>query len=183
MYCLLIITLLAVFHDIKSYKIKNYIIVIGIVTGLFINFKEGGFQGIYYYLLAIFIPIVILLPLFLFKALGAGDIKLFSVIGCYLGISSVIKVIIFSLLMGGVMSLIYLLKTKGLSKRVYHLISYVSKMKQANSTILNKGRLNIKDIKILPYYEKEKHGREGVIHFSIAIFLGLLVFIFICETM
>ena len=179
MYCLFIITFLAVYHDLKSYKIKNYIIVIGIVSGIFINCKEAAFQSIYFYLLGMILPVLILLPLFIIKALGAGDIKLFSVIGCYLGTYSVCKVIVISFLIGAILSLFYLIKNKALIKRLDHLRSYISDLKKANPLITSQKKVNIQDISILPYYEKEKHGREGVIHFSVAIFLALVVFVII----
>lgn len=179
MYCLLIITLLAVFHDLKSYKIKNYIIIIGITTGLSFNFIEVGFQGMYYYLFAIILPVIVLFPLFLIKGLGAGDIKLFSVVGSFLGISHCFKVIIFSFLVGGFLSLIYLIKTKGFSKRFNYLISYVSRMKGKNQDLISGGKVTIKEVKLSPYYDKDIHGREGVIHFSLAILFGLIIFLFI----
>lgn len=178
MYCLLLITLLALFYDIKSYTIKNNLIVVGIISGICINFYQVGFKGIYSYIIALLLPTIIFIPLFLLKALGAGDIKLFSVIGCYLGIFAVIKVIIYSFLIGGIISVIYLIKSKSFSKRLNHLQSYISNIKEINQDSLTNNKLKYNNIKVLPYHEKEKHGREGVIHFTIAIFLALLVFTF-----
>ena len=179
MCCLLILVILAVYHDIKSFTIKNYIIIIGISTGLIFNFIEIGLKGIYPFIIAIFLPIIILFPLFIIKALGAGDIKLFSVIGCYLGISVVSKIFLLSLFIGGFISIIYLIKTKSFSIRFNHLTSYISNLIKDNYYAINTRKIRIKEIKFKPYYEKEKHGREGTIHFSIPILFALITYLLI----
>lgn len=177
MYYLLILVLLAVYHDIKSYKIKNYIIVIGIITGLAFNIRDLEFTAIYTFLLATILPIIILFPLFLIKVLGAGDIKFFSVIGSYMGVSAVVEIIIISFLIGAIISIIYLICTKSFLKRLNHLKSYISNLIKENKIVLSSGKVTIKDIKISPYYEKDKHGRQGVIHFSVAILFALLIYL------
>lgn len=177
-YSLLILVFLAVYQDIKTYKIKNYIIIIGITTGLIINIKDVGFLGIYPSLLGIILPVVLLLPLFLIKVLGAGDIKLFSVIGLYVGKDVVLKIIALSFFIGAIISIFYLIRNKLFIKRLNHLKSYISNLKREKNLGMNKGETSLKDISIYPYYDKKTQGREGVIHFSIAILLALLVYIY-----
>lgn len=179
MYCLLILTILAVYHDIKSYKIKNYIIITGYISGLAINIRRVGLLNIYAYLLALVLPLLILFPLFLIKALGAGDIKFFSVVGSYLGVYAVLKIIVISFFIGGVISIIYLIRTKSFLGRINHLTSYIFKVKELNKYMVNTREISVKNIKIPAYYNKEEHGREGIIHFSVAIFLALIFYIFI----
>lgn len=172
MYSLLIFLLLAVYHDLKSYKIKNYLIVIGVLTGLIINLIELGLVANYSFLLATIIPIIILFPLFIIKAMGAGDIKLFSIIGSYLGVYPIIKIIIISFFVGGIMSIIYLIRTKSFIKRFVHMKSYIT-------NLIRYDQISIKTMKKDPYYQKERDGREGVIHFSLAIFAAFIIYIFI----
>lgn len=124
-------------------------------------------------------PILILLPFFLFKVLGAGDIKLFSVVGCYLGISTLIQVMILSFFFGAILSILYIIRTKSLYKRISHFKSYISKVIKEYQEFIKIDKVNIKNLKIIPYYQKEEHGREGVIHFSIAIFLAFIISFYI----
>lgn len=175
MYSLLIIISLAVYQDVRSYKIKNSLIGIGLISGALINLLEVGLTKFYPFVIAMGLPILMLFPLFVFKVLGAGDIKLFSVIGCYLGIRPVFKIIIISFFMGGIISIIYLIHTKSFTKRYMHLISYISELKKGNKLVINKDKIDIKNIEIVPYYKKERDGREGIIHFSIAILLAVIV--------
>lgn len=179
MYSLLIFLLLAVYHDLKSYKIKNYLIVIGVLTGLIINLIELGLVANYPFLLATIIPIIILFPLFIIKAMGAGDIKLFSIIGSYLGVYPIIKIIIISFFVGGIMSIIYLIRTKSFIKRFIHMKSYITNLIRDDQFSINSEKTSIKTMKKDPYYQKERDGREGVIHFSLAIFAAFIIYIFI----
>ena len=72
----------AVIMDIKSDRIPNLCIVAGLLCGLAVSL---GFQDVFWpqILLRVFLPILICFPLFCMGALGAGDIKLFSVIGSF----------------------------------------------------------------------------------------------------
>lgn len=175
MTCLFLLTLLAVYQDIKSYKIKNYTIIIGIITGLSINIVEVGFIDTYPFLIGMTLPIIILFPLFLIKALGAGDIKLYSVIGGFYGTYYLVRVLIISFIFAAILSLIYLIKTRSIHKRITYLITYIQKMKEMNKGILSNKKADLKTFKIIPYYQKEKGSMEGIIHFSIAIFFALIV--------
>ena len=176
MTCLFLLTLLAVYQDITSYKIKNHTIIIGIITGFAFNIIEVGFIDTYPFLIGMTFPIIILFPLFLIKALGAGDIKLYSVIGGFYGTDYLIKVLIISFIFAAILSLIYLIRTRSIHKRITYLITYIQKMKEMNKGILsNQKAAGLKTLKIIPYYQKEKGSMEGIIHFSIAIFLALIV--------
>lgn len=169
------IILLGVFQDIRSFKIRNYTIIIGLTTGILFSVKEVGLKEIYIFLIAMIIPVIILFPLFLFKVLGAGDIKLFSVVGCYLGISTVIQVIIISFFTGAILSTFYIIRTKSLYKRISHFKEYISKIKEEYRESLTASKISITNLKIIPYYQKEEDKAEGVIHFSIAIFLAYII--------
>ncbi|MFV0344046.1 MAG: prepilin peptidase [Anaerocolumna sp.] len=166
--CLVFLLLLALSKDLKSYKIPNTIILIGYLFGLFFFCQEQEWTSIHKWVLSIFIPILILFPLFFIKALGAGDIKLFSVIGGFFGISYVINLIVISFLIGGILAVFQLCKNKNLSSRISFFLSYVKKLhlKVTTSDISNTDYV---------YYSKDKEGTRNVIHFSVAIFLGFLI--------
>ncbi len=111
--------------DLRSYKISNHLILTGIITGILFDFYEYGQAGISSWLPGILLPVILLFPLFLIKVLGAGDIKLFSVIGSFYGAAYVLKSIAAAFILGAVMSLIYLLKYKMVFSRFRHLFNYI----------------------------------------------------------
>ena len=100
----------AVVQDLRDWRIPNRLIAIGLMQGMIISAWMHGFgQGLLVSVSGSVIPVLILYVLFLMRALGAGDIKLFAVAGTFVG-TDVVRVMIYSFLAGGVISLFFLLK-------------------------------------------------------------------------
>lgn len=111
-YCLLIIIIIAVIQDIVYFRIKNLLICIGLIVGVLFVLFAANFNYAVYHLVGAVLPILLLYPLFIIRAFGAGDIKLFSVIGLFLGSHLVLNILLISVLCGGVQSLLYLVRNK-----------------------------------------------------------------------
>ena len=146
--------------DIQSFRISNRLIVSGSVFGLFFQILESGVKGAGVFLLNVSIPVILFYLLFLIRALGAGDIKLFSMIGGIWGFQMLCKTIAVSFLVGAVLSLCKLLYHRNLISRLLVFKGYVRQ-------VLNTGRLS--------EYPQEVQGKQHVIHFSIAILIGYAV--------
>ena len=89
---LVIILSVAVFTDFKSGKIPNILILVGSITGIIAGQPPGD------YLLRAVLIILLLFPFYLIKALGAGDIKCFSMIALYLDSDSLLSAILYTFL-------------------------------------------------------------------------------------
>ena len=150
----------AVWNDCISYKVRNSIIIMGLTAGFLFRIEECGVRGIVIWFLGVALPIVLFWMLFRYKMLGAGDIKLFSVIGGMYGLPVVINTIILAFLAGGVLSVIRLLQTGGFRNRLQYLAGFISSQ--------------CKERKIISYYQQERDGRTPVIHFTIAILIGFI---------
>lgn len=81
---LLCIILAAVFSDIRTGKIRNRLILLGLVLGCGITFYEKGISDMPFWFIQITIPVILFFMAFRIGGLGAGDIKLFSVIAGFL---------------------------------------------------------------------------------------------------
>ncbi|MCI5919310.1 MAG: prepilin peptidase [Roseburia sp.] len=92
--------------DFKSTRISNRLIVCGYVLGLFIRIMGNGWRGILEFLFYSSIPVILLYLLFLMRALGAGDIKLFSVAGGFLIWKEWWMLLLVSLLAGAMISVL-----------------------------------------------------------------------------
>ena len=148
LYLLIVIVSMAVYWDIRCWRIPNIIIVFGFIHGYIITaIRIGPRNGLIFSLIGTAIPIVSLIILFLIKALGAGDIKLLAVIGTFVG-SDVVRVIEYSFFAGGVISLIYLLR------QIY--LSFTDR-KQLSKT---------------GFYRNMRRR----VHFSIAIMIGIVCY-------
>lgn len=175
--CLVFFLLLALKQDLKSYKIPNSIILIGYLLSLLFFHQEYEWTSIYKWLGSIIIPILILFPLFFIKALGAGDIKLFSVIGGFFGTFYAMQIIAISFVVGAVLSLVQLIRYQVLKIRLLYLLSYFRGCR-LKTTTQHKQESKFK------YYDRERDGTKVVIHFSAAIFIAIifkLVSIFITK--
>ncbi len=154
--CLVLLTAAAVM-DMKSSKISNRLILGGLAIGLLLQIWESGVWGAGVFVVNVSIPVILCYLLFLMRALGAGDIKLFSVIGGICGFQILFITVAASFAVAACMSL---------WKMLYHhsLISRLSVFGDYISQCLLSGRL----LK----YPRESEGKQHIIHFSIAILVG-----------
>ncbi|MBQ9064593.1 MAG: prepilin peptidase [Blautia sp.] len=104
----------------------------------------------------------VLFLLFVFSMLGAGDIKLFCSLGTILGPSGILKCIAGSFFTGAVISLFILVTRQITYIRFRYAFQYLNEC--------------IRTRRVIPY---RKHGMEHPenIHFTIPIFLYLLLFV------
>ena len=91
----------AAVQDIQSGKVSNRMIAIGLMTGLIFQVIEHKVCGIYFFLWNISVPVILLYLLFQMRVLGAGDIKLFSMIGSILTIGELYQCMACSFLVAG----------------------------------------------------------------------------------
>lgn len=106
---LLIFLALAVMQDIRSFRISNIVIVIGAATGLALNIMipvESGAAGGLNSLYGLCAGLVLFLPFYILKIMGAGDAKLMAMVGAYSGWQDILLIILYILICGGVLSLI-----------------------------------------------------------------------------
>ena len=124
---LLMILFAAAWTDLCTEKISNRLIFFGIGIGLFFQLKEHGAVGILYFFIYISIPVIVFYLLFLMHALGAGDVKLFSVIGVFLNMSGLCRCVFLAFLFGAGISLFRMVKEKSLRQRMKSLMDYAKR--------------------------------------------------------
>ena len=155
---LFLLLAIAVVQDIYSGRVSNKLILLGLVFGFISKIWDCGAGGIYFFLRNIFVPVVVFYLLFLMHVLGAGDIKLFSMIGGILTIQELFLCMWYSLIAGGVISLFCLLADK----------NRVIKLRNACIYLLDLAKKR----KIVPYELPEDIPKKRMA-FSAAILLGM----------
>ena len=88
----LVIAGTAVLMDFLMEKVINSFICLGLLAGFVTCLQEEGIRGIPVYAAGVLIPCVLLLPLFYFRMLGAGDIKVFAVLGGLTGSHGILSI-------------------------------------------------------------------------------------------
>ena len=102
--------------DFQTGKISNRLIVSGLIWGLAFRLMGDGMAGVLPFLIHISIPVILFILLFQIRAIGAGDIKLFSVVGGFLGIRQLVYLVLTAFIVAagiGVFKLLYQEKTVG----------------------------------------------------------------------
>ncbi|MDO5381913.1 MAG: prepilin peptidase [Eubacteriales bacterium] len=104
--------------DYKRYRISNRIIVAGFIAGLSLIFGDialGCLMGDEFwrelkqqwiYLTGFISAFVISYTMYLVKGIGAGDVKLFAVLGLILGMENILRIIAFSMVAGVVIGIV-----------------------------------------------------------------------------
>jgi prepilin peptidase CpaA len=97
----------AAVFDVRAHRIPNWLVMLGAVTciaGQMIQPALLGF-GIAGALKGIAVGFALMLPLYLVRATGAGDVKLMAMVGAYLGPWGVASAALLSFIAGGVLAL------------------------------------------------------------------------------
>lgn len=156
----LLLLSMAVWMDIRTCRISNRLIVSGLLLGLFIQMEEYGIKGVGIFIINVSIPVVLLYLLFLMRALGAGDIKLFSVISSIWNLKITCIIMMAGFLAAAILSLCKLIYNRNLFSRLCVFWNYIR-------LVAMSGRIE--------KYPRESEGKQNFIHFSVAILIGFFI--------
>jgi prepilin peptidase CpaA len=111
-YCTFALTLVAAWTDLRDRKIPNWLTVPGIFAGIALNSYLRGWHGTKASLEGAGIALLVLLPLVLLRALGAGDWKLMGAVGAFLGPILLPFVLVGSIFVAGAMAVVQMIRTR-----------------------------------------------------------------------
>lgn len=157
---LLCITGLALLMDCRRGKIPNRLVVAGLCAGWFCQLVEKGVLGILHFAGGVGMPVVLLAGLFYFRMIGAGDIKLLSAVGAIMGVDKIGSCMLYSFLAGGCISAILMCKRRNLWKRLNYFFAYIGNYFKTGEWVSY----------------RENQTRESCLHFSIPIFISVLLY-------
>lgn len=103
----------AVCTDMIQTRISNRLIVLGLALGFLFRFMTEGSKGVLFFVVNISIPVILLYLLFQMRALGAGDIKLFSMIGAFISTKQLLRLMGLAFFVGAML---------GIGKIIYRFI-------------------------------------------------------------
>jgi prepilin peptidase CpaA len=99
----IVLVVAAAWMDIRSRRIPNEIVVTGFGAALLLRALIGadahvdGLQGAG-------LAFIVVLPLFMLRAVGGGDAKLLIMVGAFMGPTSLIRALLITAIVGGVMA-------------------------------------------------------------------------------
>lgn len=144
---LAILLCLAFYTDIKRTKIPNLITVSGAIGGLGYHLIFNGTGGVLFSFLGMIVGFGLFFLLYLFGAIGAGDVKLFGAIGALTGIEFVLYSSMYSIFYAGLIGILLVLIRKEFVRRIVHLLKHLFYL------------LLLKDIKSISRFKKTESFR------------------------
>lgn len=121
---LILLTGSAMMDDLHRGKISNGIIVTGLFWGMTYQLLYRGLFGLICFLGGVLFPLLLLSGLYYFRMIGAGDLKLFAVIGGFLGPAEVFFCMVTAILLGGLIAFILMLYRQNFFDRMKFLYAF-----------------------------------------------------------
>lgn len=149
----------AMLFDIGSGRIPNPLVLTAAMTGLVYQVMTTGPMGILHFSTGMIIPAILLMPLFRFRMMGAGDIKLLMVLGGIVGFPDILRLMVLSIVAGGIVALVRMIFVTGFRERFLYLFRYVVETGKSN--------------KIAPYRKPGK--RPENFPFAVPVFAATVI--------
>ena len=118
--CLLLILTVASVMDLRMYKVKNGLILMGFILRLILRIIWPSDGMLAAELAGMLLPLL-MIGLYKYSMLGAADIKLFSVSGIYLGLNDCLYTILLTFLIAALFALRKLTAKHQLRKRFFQI--------------------------------------------------------------
>lgn len=161
---LMLFLTIAAWCDLGSYRIPNKLIVIGILSGLLLRLMSAGWSDWIPGVAGLLVGMFLMLPMYWLRAMGAGDVKLMGMTGVFLGPGHVLGAWLVTLLVGGVLALVF--------ARHHHKLNVLwSGVKQTMSGMVYKCAA-----RQLPVIEVQKTS-AGQLPYALSIVLGTAVYL------
>lgn len=158
-YILIVLVALAFYWDVRLKKIPNWLTAGGTALGFIYHLFMSGWHGLLFSIEGLLAAGGILLMLYFFRAIGAGDVKFFAAVGAVVGTQFVLYCMMYSIVYAGIIAIFVLLFTRTFLKNMVYAVHRI---------ILT---LISKDLRVLEEYKQKESTRFA---FMYAVLPGVL---------
>ncbi|MDE7199432.1 MAG: A24 family peptidase [Lachnospiraceae bacterium] len=137
---MIFLLLLSALADLRTDRIPNGFILSGIVCGMTGSILSG--RGLTSILTSMVLAFLLLYPLYRIGAFGAGDVKLFILIGSFQNAGEMMAVLAGAFVIGAGFSLLKLAVERNGRERLYYLVSYLQDIRRTGHWKIYGGNLN-----------------------------------------
>lgn len=102
---LLAFLLAAVLTDVTRRRIPNLLVLSGALVAVLCHYLLPDGKGVVSALVGMLLGLAMFLPLYLLRAMGAGDVKLMAMVGAFVGAQDVVGAALGALVIGGIMAI------------------------------------------------------------------------------
>ncbi len=121
------ILIITAITDLCCCKIPNFCIAAGMTGGLIMTFASYSFGGLWQAIVQVIAVFCVFYPLYMIGGLGAGDVKLFMMISCWVRRDRLISCLLVIMLIAGMISAAKMILFRESRERLYYLGRYIKK--------------------------------------------------------
>ncbi len=125
---LLALVFSAAVYDLRFRRIPNWLNLAGIAAGLLANLWLSGWHGFTASLLGLSVSLLVYIPLYLLRAMGAGDVKLMAAVGSIVGPGNWIEIFLATAILGGIVALLLVAWKKRFHQTVLNLAIIIAEL-------------------------------------------------------
>jgi prepilin peptidase CpaA len=107
----------AVITDLRARIVPNALVLAGAMTGFLLAALHPQGTDFLSAVGGLALGLAVFLPLYLLRAMGAGDVKLMAMAGAFLGYAAILEAALWVLLTGGALALVFALR-RGVARRM-----------------------------------------------------------------
>lgn len=98
----------AVYQDIKARRIPNKVVLSGLIVALAFHVYMSGLSGLGDAVIGALTGLLVMLPIYLLRLMGAGDVKLMAMAGAFAaGAQATLWMVLYSMVAGGLLALLF----------------------------------------------------------------------------
>lgn len=150
-YVLILVIIISSITDLLQQKIYNSVLLPALVLALVLNYLQNSGAGLIFSLKGLVLGFFLFLPLYLLGGLGAGDVKMLSVIGALKGSEFVFLAFLLTAILGGIISLVFLVSKGRLGQVTARISKGIQVLISSRFTIWNLPTLEEKGSVSIPY--------------------------------
>lgn len=125
----MLLLFLSALSDLKTDRIPNGFILLGITSGILCSILSG--RDLSAIPTSVFLAFLLLYPLFQIGVIGAGDVKLFVMIGCFYKAKDLAYILAGAFVIGAVFSLCKLVVERNGRERFLYFFTYLREIKRS----------------------------------------------------
>jgi prepilin peptidase CpaA len=134
-------------YDLRWRRIPNWLVLAGAILGIGLNSFLFELAGLRSALLGLGLAFLVYFPLYLLRAMGAGDVKLMMAIGSLVGWRTWLLIFILSALAGGVIGIVVILWRRRLRKTLWNVGFLVDRLVHFQAPYLASEELDVRSQK------------------------------------
>ena len=162
----LLLASLCLITDLRSRRIPNVLTLPAVGIGLLLGLMLGGWEGLANSAIGLGLGLAVMIIPYLVGGMGAGDVKLMAALGALMGHPAIIHVFLYTILIGGLFSLVNALSRGTLRSALGNMYQWTKSLALQRLGGLRAGLT-----------ETELAQTAGVIPYGVAIALGLYAYL------